>query len=113
MTRRPVRLGLAALIACLGCTSWTRLPDSRPVPARGMVQVWSGGQPSILRDPHPVGDSLVGRGPSPDTTRRTLLLTKIDSVRTQTPDLGKTLIVGSGLTIVLLLAYLQGLRGLE
>lgn len=114
MTRRPVRLGLTALIACaMGCTSWARLPDGQPVPARGTIQAWSGGQPSMLRDSHAVGDSLVGRGPAPDTTRRAMPLTKIDSVRTQTTDLGKTLIVGSGLGIVLLLVYLRGLQGLE
>ena len=111
MSPRLVPLGLTALVACAaGCTSWSRLGDSRPVPARGTVQVWSAGQATLLREPLMVGDSLVGRAPLPDTTRRAVALTTIDSLRTQTADAGKALIVGTGVAIVALLAYASGLN---
>jgi hypothetical protein len=91
------RLGPAALVALiLGCTSWSRLSDNQPVPARGAVQVWSAGEDIVLRDPRRLGDSLVGRRPLPDTTRRAVALSDIDSVRTQASDPGKMLIVGTG-----------------
>jgi hypothetical protein len=89
------------------------LPDSRPVPARGTVQVWSGGQDILLRDPQAVGDSLVGRGQSPDTARRTVALTTIDSLRIQTTDVGKAVIVGSGVALAALLLYAEGFQGME
>lgn len=114
MRVRPVWLGLNALLACLaGCTSWARLPETRPVPARGTVQVWSSGHAALLRDPQVVRDSLVGRAPLPDTSQSAVPLAGVDSVRIQTADPGKTLIVGTGVAMALLLAYLQGLRGLE
>ena len=114
MSARLVQLSLTALVtSAAGCTSWSRLADSRPVPARGTVQVWTGGQDTLLRDPHRVGDSLVGHGPLPDTTRRTVPLTAIDSLRIQTSDVGKTMIVGSGVAIVVLLVYSQGLQGMK
>jgi hypothetical protein len=37
-------------------------------------------------------------------------LSDIDSLRAQTTDLGKTLIVGTGVTMVALLAWTQGLN---
>ena len=78
---------------------------------RGTVQVWSAGQDILLRDPHRVGDSLVGHRPLPDT--RTVPLTAIDSLRIQTTDVGKRVIVGSGVALVVLLAYSQGLQGMK
>jgi len=114
MSARSVLLCLSASMVLLaGCTSWARLPDGRPLPARGTVQVWSGGQAAFLRDPQAVGDSLVGQGPLPDTARRIVPLATIDSLRIQTADMGKSLIVGSGVAILLGLAYLQNLQGLE
>ena len=99
------------MVACgAGCTSWSRLGYSKPVPARGTVQAWSAGQAILLRDPRTEGDSLVGRAPLPDTTRRAVVLTTIDSLRIQATDAGKTLIVGVGVAIVALLAYAQGLN---
>jgi hypothetical protein len=111
MSARLVQLGMTALVTCAaGCTSWSRLGDSRPVPDRGTVQVWSAGQEILLREPRTVGDSLVGHAPLPDTTLRTVALSTIDSVRTQTFDLSKTLIVGTGVSIALVLAWAQGLN---
>jgi hypothetical protein len=107
MRARLALLGLAPafVTSLLGCTSWSRLPESQPVPARGTVQVWSQGQEILLRDPRTVGDSLVGRAPDPDTTRYTVALSAIDSLRTQTIDMGKALIVGTGVTIAFVLLY--------
>ena len=111
MGARLVPLGLAALVVCAGgCTSWSRLSDSRPVPARGTVQVWSAGQEILLRETHRVGDSLIGLEPLPDTTRRTLGLKSIDSLRVQTIDMGKVVIVGTGVSLALLLTWAQGLN---
>jgi hypothetical protein len=101
----------AALVtAALGCTSWSRLNDSQPVP-RGTVQVWSKGEEILLRDSRTVGDSLVGRAPYPDTTHSTVALSAIDSIRTQTTDMGKMLIVGTGVTLALLYVYASGVGG--
>ena len=83
------------------------------VPARGTVQVWSAGADILLRDPTPLGDSLVGRGPWPDTTRRAVALTSIDSLRVETIDAGKVVIVGSGVAMAMLLAIAQGFQGME
>jgi hypothetical protein len=114
MSARLIQLGLTAVVTCAaGCTSWSRLADGRPVPARGTVQVWSAGQDILLRDPHSVGDSLVGHRPLPDTTRRTVALTAIDSLRIQTTDVGKAVIVGTGVALAVLLAYSQGLQGMK
>lgn len=111
MSGRLVRLGLTALLTCVvGCTSWSRVGEGRPVPARGTVQVWSAGQATLLRDPRTVGDSLAGHAPLPDTTRRAMAVTTIDSLRAQTTDAGKTLIVGTAVAITVLLAYTQGLN---
>jgi hypothetical protein len=107
-----VQLGLtAAVTSVAGCTSWSRLNERQPVPARGIVQIWSDGQEILLRDPRRLGDSLVGRAPYPDTTRLTVALSTIDSVRAQVTDLMKTLIVGTGVTMAVLYAYAQGLGG--
>ena len=113
MRARQVQPGLAAafVISVSGCTSWSRLSDSQPVPARGTVQVWSQGQEILLRGPRTVGDSLVGRAPDPDTTRSTVALSDIDSLRTQTFDIGKALIVGTGVTLALLYAYASNVGG--
>ena len=111
MRARLVQLGLTAVAICAGgCTSWSRLSDCRPVPARGTVQVWSAGQEILLREPQRVGDSLVGREPPPDTTRRTVALKRIDSLRVQSTDMGKVLIVGTGVSLALLYAWAQGLN---
>lgn len=105
MRTRPARFGVPALLISLaGCTSWSRVPESRPVPARGTIQVWSAGQPVLLREARMVDDSLVGRAALPDTTRRSVALASIDSVRAQDFDMGKALIVGTGVGIALLLA---------
>ncbi len=80
--RAALVLGITAFVACAGCTSWSRLNDGQPVPARHSL---------------------------PDTARRTVANTTIDSLRIQTTDAGKTLIVGSGVAIALLLAFAQGL----
>lgn len=98
------RLDLLALVAfAAGCTSWSRLGDSRPVPARGTIQVWSAGQPVLLREPRATDDSLVGRGAEPDTTRYSFALGSIDSARVHDFDMGKALIVGTGVGIAALL----------
>jgi hypothetical protein len=105
MRTRPVRFGIAALLISLaGCTSWSRLPENRTVPARGTIQIWSAGEPVLLREAQTVDDSLVGRAALPDTTRRSGALASIDSVRAQDFDMGKALIVGTGVAIALLLA---------
>ena len=101
------------LVCAAGCTSWEHLPESQPVPARGTLQVWSNGQVTLMRDPEAKGDFLVGRAWLPDSTPPMVPLSTIDSIRVQTTDAGKSIVVGSGVSIVLLLAYLQGLRGLE
>jgi hypothetical protein len=98
------------LIGTAGC-SWSRLADSRPVSARGTVQVWSSGQAVLLRDPKTVGDSLVGLEPLPDSTRHAVALSDIDSLRTQTADPGKIVIVGTAVAIAALSAYTAGLGG--
>jgi hypothetical protein len=109
---RLAQLGLlAAVLAASGCTSWSRVPDSRPVPRRGTIQVWSEGKPVLVREPRTVGDSLVGREAQPDTTRRSFALAAIDSVRVQDLDMGKALIVGTGVAIAALLIWAQGLNG--
>jgi hypothetical protein len=101
------------LCQLLGCTSWTRLAETRPLPTRGTVQVWSQGHPALLRDPRVVRDSLVGRAPLPDTSRSVLPLEQIDSIRVQAADEGKVLIVGTGIAILALLLYAQGLQGMR
>jgi hypothetical protein len=106
-----IQLGLATLVISeSGCTSWSRLRDNQPVPARNVVQVWSDGQEVLIWEPHTVGDSLVGREAHPDTTRITVALSAIDSVRTQETDMGKTLIVGTGVALAVLYAYAKGLN---
>jgi hypothetical protein len=106
------RLIMTAMVAgAAGCTSWSRLNESRPVPTRGTVQVWSAGEEILLRDPKKMGDSLVGQAPLPDTTRRTVPLALIDSLRIQEADMGKVLIVGTGVVIAAALLYAEGLKG--
>jgi chromosome condensin MukBEF ATPase and DNA-binding subunit MukB len=83
------------------------------VPARGTVQVWTAGQELLLRDAHRVGDSLVGYRPYADTARSAVALGSVDSLRVQSTDLGKTLIVGTGVAIALVLAYAEGLQGMD
>jgi hypothetical protein len=58
-----------------------------------------------------MGDSLVGQAPLPDTTRRTVPLALIDSLRIQEADMGKVLIVGTGVVIAAALLYAEGLKG--
>ena len=114
MLARLARLGFAGwLTVSAGCTSWSRIGDRQPVPSRGTVQVWSAGTDLLLRDARTVGDSLVGRAPLPDTTRRAVPLMAIDSVRMQSTDMGKTLIVSSAAAIAVLLAYSSGLGGMD
>jgi hypothetical protein len=114
MSARLIHAGLTGLITCAsGCTSWSRLPDGRPVPARGTVQVWSAGQEILLRDPERVGDYLVGLAPLPDTTQQTVALAAIDSLRIQATDAGKGVIIGSAVAIAVLLAYSQGLGDMK
>jgi hypothetical protein len=57
-----------------------------------------------------VGDSLVGRALYRDTTRSAVARSAIDSLRTQETDMGKTLIVGTGVTMAVLYAFAQGLN---
>jgi hypothetical protein len=111
--KRLAQLSLAGALVTsgFGCTSWSRLSDRQPVPARGVVQVWINQQEILLRDPRTVGDSLVGRAPYPDTTRSGVALAAIDSIRTQQTDMGKTLIVGTGAALAVLYAYAKGLGG--
>ena len=112
--RALIRLGLTALIAgAAGCSSWSRLDQGRPLPTGGTVQVWSAGKSMLLRNPKTVGDSLVGQAPSPDNTRRTVPLTTIDSLRIQDADMGKVVIVGTGVLIAVALAYAAGFQGME
>ena len=114
MRARGVLLGLTVLAAHAGgCTSWSRLNAGEPIPDRGTVQIWSAGQHILLRDPETVGDSLVGRRALPDTVRSAVALTTIDSLRVQTTDIGKSVIVGTGVALALLLAYTQGLEGMK
>ena len=113
MSTRQIQLGFIAVVTCAtGCTSWSRLANSQPVPTRGTVQVWSVGHNILLRDPKPLADSLVGYGPSPDTTRRAVALTTIDSLRVETTDAGKVVIVGTGVAIAMLLAWADGFKGM-
>ena len=95
-----------------GCTSWSRLTDGQPVPS-GTVQLWSGGEPRLVRAATVAGDTLMARAALPDTGRLAVPLSAIDSVRIQRGDPGKVVILGSGLAIVLLLAFAQGLQGME
>jgi hypothetical protein len=113
MRARLAPLGLTVLVtsAAAGCTSWSRLNQSAPVPARGTVQIWSEGQELLLRDSRTVGDSLVGRAPYPDTTRTSVALSAIDSVRVQEADLGKILIVGTGVAMAVVYAFAKSLGG--
>ena len=114
MRARLIRVGLTALIAAAAaCASWTRLEKSRPVPPRATVQVWSGGTSTMLREAKTSGDSLVGRAPAPDTTRRAFPLARVDSVRMQDIDMGKVVIVATGAAIAVLLAYAAGFQGME
>ena len=106
MNTRLVQFALLALVSFIaGCTSWARLHEGRPVPERGTVQAWNAGQATLLREPVTQGDSLVGRAPLPDTTRRSVALASIDSVRVQDVDMGKVVIVGTGVAIAALLYY--------
>ncbi len=113
MRFRSFHLLTGALAFSAGCTSWSRLGDGRPVPASGTVQLWSGGEPRLVHATKVTGDTLTARASLPDTGRLTVPLAAIDSVRIQRVDPGKTVIVGSGVAIVLLLAYLGGLQGLR
>ena len=97
----------------MGCTSWSRLEQNAVVPSRGTVQVWSANQAILLRDMQTVGDSLVGHQPVPETARVAVARTTIDSIRVQTTDIGKSLIVGTGVALAVLLAYTQGLQDME
>jgi hypothetical protein len=109
------RLSLTVLLlaAGAGCTSWSRLHQSAPVPTKGTIEVWRGGQAVLLRNPRMLGDSLVGQQVPPDTTRQALALSMIDSVRVQDIDMGKSLIVGTGVAVALLLVHAQGASGLQ
>lgn len=112
MHARLVRLSLAAVVvSAAACTSWSRVPNDQPVPSRGTVQVWSAGQEVLLRDPRTEGDSLVGRQPLPDTTRRAVALSAIDSLRAQTFDPGKVLIVGTGVAMAVVYAVASSWGG--
>ena len=68
---------------------------------------------TMLREAKTSGDSLVGRAPAPDTIRRAFPLATVDSVRMKDIDMGKVLIVGTGVLIALALAYGAGLQGME
>ena len=96
-----------------GCTSWSRLADEQPVPPRGQVQVWSGGEARLVHTARVVGDTFKAHAPPPDTSGIVMPLTAIDSLRIQHVDPGKAVIVGSGVAIVLFLAYLDGLQGMR
>jgi hypothetical protein len=114
MRLRQVQLGLSVVTTFgAGCTSWSRLSPGAPVPARGTIEVWSSGRAVLLRDAETLRDSLVGRQPLPDTARSAVALTSIDSLRAQTTDIGKSLIVGTALGIALVFAYAEGLGGME
>ncbi len=107
-------VGLAMLSASsVGCTSWSRLEQNGVVPSRGTLQVWRASQAILLRDAQTVGDSLVGHRPVPESARVAVARTTIDSIRVQTTDIGKSLIVGTGVAIAVLLAYTQGLQDME
>jgi hypothetical protein len=101
------------LATAAGCSGWSRLDEGRPLPVGGTVQVWSDGRDILLRNPKVVGDSLVGQEPPPGTARRTFPLTTIDSLRIQDTDMGKAVIIGTGVALVLGYLYLQGLQGME
>jgi len=70
-------------------------------------------QAILLRDTQTMGDSLVGHRPVPESARVAVARTTIDSIRVQTTDIGKSLIVGTGVAIAVLLAYTQGLEDME
>ncbi len=97
----------------VGCTSWSRLEQNGVVPSRGTLQVWRASQAILLRDAQTVGDSLVGHRPVPETDRVAVARTSIDSIRVQTTDIGKSLVMGTGVAIAVLLAYTQGLEDME
>jgi hypothetical protein len=97
----------------VGCTSGSRLEQNAVVPSRGTMQVWSASEPILLRDAQTLGDSLIGNRPVPESARAAVARTTIDSIRVQSTDVGKLLIVGTGVAIALLLAYSQGLGDME
>ena len=68
---------------------------------------------TMLREAKTSGDSLVGRVPAPDTTRRAFPLATVDSVRMKDIDMGKVVIVATGAAIALALAYASGFQGME
>jgi hypothetical protein len=97
----PHYLSEQRAVAGLAC------PGAGRCPPRGTVQVWSSGQAILLRDPKTVGDSVVGLEPLPDSTRHAVALTAIDSLRVQEMDPGKMLIVGTGVGLAVLYAYVK------
>lgn len=113
MRVRLLHLLTGLLVFLAGCTSWGRLADGQPLPATGTVQLWSGGKARLVHAANVAGDTLKARASPPDTSGLALPLAAIDSIRIQRVDPGKAVIVGSGVAIVLLLAYLDGLQGLR
>ena len=107
MRARPAQLGLVAWITCAGCTSWSRLPPDQPVPDRGTIQVWSAGEKILVRDARAVDDSLVGRLPDPDTTELAFAVSSIDSLRTQSLDAGKMVILGAAVGVAVFYAVVH------
>jgi hypothetical protein len=111
MRAHLVRPGHIALVLCAGaCTSWSRLADNQPVPARGTIQVWSAGRNILLHKARTLGDSLTGERPVPDTTRVVVPLSAIDSLRTQTPDFGKMFFLGALAGVAVFYAVVHGPR---
>jgi hypothetical protein len=111
---RSFRLGCTALLAtAAGCTGWSRLDHGRPLPVGGTVQVWSDGRDILLRNPKVVGDSLVGQEPPPGTARRTFPLATIDSLRIQDTDMGKAVLITTGVALAVLVLYAQGAPGMQ
>jgi hypothetical protein len=112
MRARLVRLCVIAWIMCAGaCTSWSRVADNEPVPARGTIQVWSAGRNTLLHKTRTLGDSLAGKRPAPDTTRVAVALSAIDSLRTQTPDFGKMFVLGVGVGVAVFYAIVHSPAG--
>ena len=109
MRARLIRLCVIAWLICAGaCTSWSRLADNQPVPARGTIQVWSAGRNTLLHKARTLGDSLTGERPVPDTTRVVVPLSAIDSLRIQTPDFGKMFFLGALAGVALFYAVVHG-----
>ena len=87
-----------------GCTSWAPLDTARPAPRRTPVQVWTEDGVVTVRELAVTADSVSGQGVWPDSGRLVVPRDAVDSLRIQTEDPGKILIIGVAAGIGLLYA---------